>query len=130
MHKLLQVLIEQYYLRFLLSSDEAKRISKFKSLTDKLKREENAPNPQFLTLLSEVEYAQIETTSNQQLGFKKVLLDKISELIWFKEKLKKATLHAEKSEGFSKNGVGFANALKEVKHLCEEFKFSAGMLKG
>ena len=58
--KLLRKQIEKKNSHRTLTAEEAKRLSKLKTISDKLKRGENVQNRQLQTWLSADEYAQIE----------------------------------------------------------------------
>ena len=64
---MLQERIEEANPRRELTSEEAKRLTKLKSIADTLKRGENVQNRQLQTWLSEEEYEQLEYEWQEQL---------------------------------------------------------------
>jgi len=102
--KLLQERIEKANPRRKLTTEETKRLNKLEGIADKLKRGENVQNRQLQTWLNEEEYEQLEYAWQEQLELRNELKDKPSELKRYEEKLKKATFHANKAEGFRSKG--------------------------
>jgi hypothetical protein len=90
--------------RRMLTSEEAKRLSKLEAIAEKLKRGENVQNRQLQTWLSEDEYAQIEAEWQEQLELRSELKAKPSELKLYEEKLKQATFNYNRAEGYSSKG--------------------------
>ena len=99
--QLLQERIEKANPRRELTTEEAKRLAKLETISDKLKRGENVQNRQLQTWLCDDEYAQIEAEWNEQLELRSELKDKPSELKRYEEKLKKATFNYNRAEGYS-----------------------------
>ena len=137
LRKLLQKRIEKANPRRTLTAEETKRLAKLETIADKLKRGEIVQNRQLQTWLSEEEYAQLEYEWQEQLELREELKDKPSDLKRYEEKLKQATFNYNRAEGYSSKGKNTtakknerANALKELKRLCKEFGFTAGMMKG
>ena len=87
-----------------LTAEEAKRLATLEGITDKLKRGENVQNRQLKTWLSEEEYEQLDYEWKEQLELRNELKDKPSDLKRYEEKLKQATFHANKAEGFRNKG--------------------------
>lgn len=102
--KLLQQRIENANLRRTLTAEEAKRLAKLGTIADKLRHGENVQNRQLQTWLSEDEYAQLEAEWQEQLELRSELKVKPSELKRFEEKLKQATFHYNRAEGYSSKG--------------------------
>jgi len=76
--KLLQERIDKANPRRKLTAEETKRLAKWESIADKLRRGENVQNRQLQTWLSEEEYAQIEVDWQEQLTLRETLKDKPS----------------------------------------------------
>ena len=91
-------------LRTDLTKEESKKLKKLEAIADKFKSGAIVQNRQLQTWLSEDEYAQIEADWEQQLSYRNELKDKPCELKRYEEKLKKATFHANKAEGFRSKG--------------------------
>lgn len=87
-----------------LTAEETKRLSKLEGIAAKPKREENVQNRHLQTWLKEDEYGQLEHEWQEQLELRRKLKDKPCELKRYEEKLKKATFHANKAEGFRSKG--------------------------
>lgn len=102
--KLLQERIEKTNPRRELTDEEAKRLNKLEAIAEKLKRGENVQNRQLQTWLSDDEYAQIEAEWKEQLELRSELKDKPSDLKRYEEKLKQATFHYNRAEGYSSKG--------------------------
>ena len=120
--KLLQERIDKANPRRDLTAEETKRLRKLEGIADKLKRGENVQNRQLQTWLSEDEYAQIEADWEQQLSYRNELKDKPCELKRYEEKLKKATFHANKAEGFRSKGNKQATEFSSAQssRYCEQ----------
>ena len=88
----------------MLATEEAKRLAKLEAIADKLKHGENVQNRQLQTWLSEDEYEQLEYEWKEQLELRSDLKDKPTDFKHYEEKLKKATFHANKAEGFRTKG--------------------------
>ncbi|MDB4251468.1 hypothetical protein N9831_02045 [Amylibacter sp.] len=100
--ELLQQRIAKVNPRRKLTAEETKRLAKLEAIADKLKRGENVQNRQLQTWLSEDE--QLEYELKEQLELRKELKDKPSELKRYDEKLKQATFHYNRAEGYSSKG--------------------------
>ena len=101
--KLLQGRIEKADQRKL-TCEEAKNLNKLERIAGKLKRGENVQNRQLQTWFSEDMYAQIETEWQEQLELREELKEKPSELKRYEEKLRDATFHYNRAEGYSNKG--------------------------
>jgi hypothetical protein len=99
--KLLEQKIEKASARRELTNEETKRFAKLETIADKLKRGENVQNRQLQTWLSEEEYAQLEYEWKEQLELRSELKDKPNELKRYEEKLREATFHYNRAEGYS-----------------------------
>ena len=103
-------------------AEETKRLNKLASIAEKLKRGENVQNRQLQTSLSDEEYEQIKYGWKEQLELRSELKDKPSELRRYEEKLKQATFHYNRAEGYSSKGKH--NTAKkfynESESLCED----------
>jgi hypothetical protein len=119
---LLQERIEQANPRRELTAEENKRLSKLETTADKLKRGENVQNRQLQTWLSEDEYVQIEAEWQEQLELREELKDKPSELKRYEEKLKQATFHYNRAEGYSSKGkhTTAKTFYNKSESLCED----------
>ena len=102
--KLLQERNEKANPRRELTAGETKRLNKLMTIADKLKRGENVQNRQLQTWLSEDEYEQLEYEWQEQLELRDELKDKPSVLKRYEEKLKQATFHYNRAEGYSSKG--------------------------
>ena len=102
--KLLQERIDKSNPRRKLTAEETKRLAKLEAIADKLKRGENVQNRQLQTWLSDDEYAQIEAEWQEQLELREELKDKPSDLKRYEEKLKQASFHYNRAEGYSSKG--------------------------
>ena len=120
--KLLQERIKKANPRRKLTTGETKRLSKFESIADKLKRRENVQNRQLQTWLSEEEYEQIEYEWKEQLELRSELKDKPSALKRYEEKLKQATFNYNRAEGYiSKDKHSTAKKFyNKSESLCED----------
>ncbi|MFL2841754.1 MAG: hypothetical protein ACJ0BH_03645 [Candidatus Puniceispirillaceae bacterium] len=87
-----------------LTRDEATKLAKLEAIAAKLRRGENAQNRQLQTWLSEDEYEQLEYEWQEQLELRSELKDKPSDLKRYEEKLKQATFHYNRAEGYSSKG--------------------------
>ena len=102
--QLLQDQTEKANPRRELTAEEVKRLYKLEAIADKLKRGENVQNRQLQTWLREEEYEQLEYEWQEQLELREELKDKPSELKRYEEKLKQATFHYNRAEGYSSKG--------------------------
>ena len=91
-------------LRTDLTKEESKKLKKLEAIAEKFKSGAIVQNRQLKTWLNKDEYAQIEADWEQQLSYREELKDKPCELKRYEEKLKKATFHANKAEGFRSKG--------------------------
>jgi hypothetical protein len=113
-----------------LAKDETTKLAKLEGIVEKLRRGENVQNRQLQTWLSEDEYAQVDIEWQEQLELREELtlikrrcvMKSYDELKAEMETIQQQMAEAKKNER--------TNALKEVKRLCKEFGFTAGMLKG
>ena len=120
--KLLKERIEKANPRRVLTSEEAKRLSKIEAIADRLRRGENVQNRLLQTWLSEEEYEQLEFEWQEQLELRSELKDKPSELKRYDEKLKQATFNYNRAEGYSSKGK-HSTAKKfynKSESLCED----------
>ena len=120
--KLLKERIEKANPRRVLTSEEAKRLSKIEAIADILRRGENVQNRLLQTWLSEEEYEQLEFEWQEQLELRSELKDKPSELKRYDEKLKQATFNYNRAEGYSSKGK-HSTAKKfynKSESLCED----------
>lgn len=120
--KLLQEQIQNANPRRELTADESKRLKTLEGIADKLKRGENVQNRQLQTWLSEVEYEQLEYEWQEQLELRNEFKDKPSDLKRYEEKLKQATFHYNRAEGYSSKGK-HSTAKKfydKSESLCED----------
>lgn len=120
--KLLKEQIEKANPRRILSAQETKRLKKLEGIADKLKRGGNVQNRQLQTWLSEDEYEQLEHEWHEQLELRNELKDKPSDLKRYEEKLKQATFHYNRAEGYSSKGK-HSTAKKfydKSESLCED----------
>lgn len=121
--KLLEDRTEQSYPAVkTLNDEQQKRLSKLKGIFDKLKRGENVQNRQLKRWLSEDEYAQIEAEWQEQLEIRDELKVKPTELKRYEEKLKEATFHHNRAEGYSRKGKHSTakTFYNKSESLCEE----------
>ena len=79
-HQLLQERIDKANPRRELTTEETKRFKKLEAIAHKLRRGQNVQNRQLQTWLSEEEYEQLEYEWKEQLGLRKELKDKPSDL--------------------------------------------------
>ena len=120
--KLLQEQIEKTNPRRELTNEETKRLRKLEGIADKLKRGENVQNRQLQTWLNEEECQQLEYEWQVQLELRSELKDKPSDLKRYEEKLKQATFHYNRAEGYSIKGK-HSTAQKfydKSESLCED----------
>ena len=105
-----------------LTAEEAKRLTKLEAIAEKLKRGENVQNRQLQTWLSEEEYEQLEYEWQVQLELRNELKDKPSDLKRYEEKLKKATFHYNRAEGYSSKGNHFTakTCYNKSEIFCED----------
>ena len=120
--KLLQKKIEKKNSHRALTAEEAKRLSKLKIISDKLKRGENVQNRQLQTWLSEDEYAQVDIEWQEQLEIREELKDKPSELKRYEEKLKQATFYHNRADVYSSKGkhTTAKRFYSKSESLCED----------
>lgn len=100
--QLLQERIENTNPRLKLSAEEAKRLDKLETITDKLKRGENVQNRQLQIWLNDDEYAQLECEWQEQLELRSELKYKPSDLKRYEEKLREATFNYNRAESYSR----------------------------
>ena len=105
-----------------LTSEEAKRLDKLKTITDKLKRGENVQNRQLQTWLSVGEYEQIAAEWDTQKHFREELKDKPTELKRYEDKLKEAIMMSNRSGVYHRKGKMTAAYKLDSKceSLCED----------
>jgi len=121
-HQLVQERIEKENPRRELTADETKRLANLGGIADKLKCGENVQNRQLQTWLSEDEYAQIEAEWQEQLKLREELKDKPSDLNRYEDKLKQATFHYNRAEGYSSKGKHTTAKMfyNKSESLCED----------
>ncbi|MDC0603830.1 hypothetical protein OAO96_00895 [Amylibacter sp.] len=120
--QLLQERIEKDIPRSELTAEEAKRLSKLETITEKLKRRENAQNRQLQTWLNDDEYAQLDAEWQEQLEIRSELKDKPSDLKRYEEKLRQAIFNYNRAEGYSSKGKQFTakKFYDKNESLCED----------
>jgi len=105
-----------------LTKDEEKRLGKLEEISARLRRGENVQNRQLQTWLTEDEYSQIEAEWQQQLELREELKDKPSELKRYEDKLKAASFHYNRAEGYSSKGkhTTAKKFYSKSESLCED----------
>lgn len=103
--KLLQERFEQAKPRRTdLTKQEQTRLAKLEAMVAKLNRRKNVQNRELQTWLTAAEYAEFEQAWTEQQELREELNDKPSELKRYEEKLKQATFHYNRAEGYSSKG--------------------------
>jgi hypothetical protein len=80
------------------------RLKKLNAIFEKLRLGKHVQNRQLQTWLSEEEYEQFEYEWREQLELRSELKDKPGDLKRYEEKLKQATFHYNRAEGYSSKG--------------------------